>query len=64
MFRLVKPSLASSVLLLSLACASQRASAPEAPAEALPFIENDYARALADARARNVPVFVDAWAPW
>jgi hypothetical protein len=28
------------------------------------FIENDYARALADARARHVPLFVDAWAMW
>jgi thioredoxin-like negative regulator of GroEL len=30
----------------------------------LVFVENDYARALADARARNIPLFVDAWAPW
>lgn len=64
MFPAVKPSLASSVLLLSLACASQRASTLEASSEALPFIENDYARALTDARARNVPMFVDTWAPW
>jgi thiol-disulfide isomerase/thioredoxin len=31
---------------------------------ALPFIENDYPRALAEARARKVPLFIDAWAPW
>jgi tetratricopeptide (TPR) repeat protein len=37
------------------------AAAADAP---LSFIENDYARALADARARRVPLFVDAWAPW
>ncbi len=30
----------------------------------LPFIENDYAAALARARARGVPIFVEAWAPW
>jgi hypothetical protein len=30
----------------------------------LPFIENDYVKAMARARARNVPVFVEAWAPW
>ena len=30
----------------------------------LVFVENDYARALADARARQIPMFVDAWAPW
>ena len=34
------------------------------PAAALPFIENDYAKALARARTKNVPIFVDAWAPW
>jgi hypothetical protein len=30
----------------------------------VPFIENDYTRALAEARARKVPLFVEAWAPW
>jgi tetratricopeptide (TPR) repeat protein len=30
----------------------------------LVFIENDYGRALADARARHLPLFVDAWATW
>jgi len=32
--------------------------------EVLPFIDNDYAKALAVAKAKNVPLFVDAWAPW
>ena len=45
------------------ACATTRAPAP-APAEALAFIEDDYPRALAEARERHVPLFVDAWAPW
>ncbi len=35
-----------------------------AAAGSLPFIADDYARALADARARNVPLVVDVWAPW
>lgn len=30
----------------------------------LPFIEDDYPKALAEARARNVPLFIEAWAPW
>jgi hypothetical protein len=30
----------------------------------LPFLEDDYAKAIRDARARGVPVFVEAWAPW
>lgn len=33
-------------------------------ATTLPFITDDYARALTEARTRNVPIFVDAWAPW
>ena len=28
------------------------------------FIEDDYPRALAEAKARHVPLFVDAWASW
>jgi hypothetical protein len=32
--------------------------------EVLPFIENDYAKAVARARAKNVPLFVEVWAPW
>ena len=35
-----------------------------APHPALPFIQNDYPRALAEARARKVPLFIEAWAPW
>ncbi|HKD11803.1 MAG TPA: hypothetical protein VKE50_06995 [Thermoanaerobaculia bacterium] len=31
---------------------------------ALPFIEDDYSRAVRDARARHVPIFLEAWAPW
>ena len=40
-------------------------SASHAPAKmALPFIDDDYTKALAQARARHVPIFVEAWAPW
>ncbi len=30
----------------------------------LPFIEDDYPAALAQARQRQVPIFIEAWAPW
>lgn len=33
-------------------------------AEVLPFIEDDFAKAVATAKAKNVPIFVEAWAPW
>ncbi len=32
--------------------------------EVLPFIDNDYSRAIARAKAKNLPLFVEAWAPW
>ncbi len=29
-----------------------------------PFIADDYAKAIAEARARKVPLFIESWAPW
>jgi hypothetical protein len=42
---------------------SAPAGAPRLPM-VLPFIQDDYAKALAQARARKVPLFIEAWAPW
>lgn len=53
-----------------LACTASRTSAPEATAAAvhegapLPFLEDDYDRALTEAKAKGLPLFVDIWAPW
>jgi hypothetical protein len=44
------------IALLALAALQARAN--------LPFIENDYVKAVAQASAKNVPLFVEAWAPW
>ena len=30
----------------------------------LPFVEDDYAQVLAQARTQNLPLFVEIWAPW
>jgi hypothetical protein len=35
---------------------------PAAAKEILPFIDNDYAKALDEAKRKNVPIFVEAWA--
>jgi tetratricopeptide (TPR) repeat protein len=41
------------------------AAVPSVPgAELLPFIHDDYPRAVAEARARRLPLFVETWAPW
>jgi hypothetical protein len=49
------------VLALGLATAPSPAAEVE---KALPFIADDYPRALAEARAQRLPLFVEAWAPW
>jgi len=55
---------------LLLAAAPDAAAAKPAPAKAtathevLPFIDDDYPRALAEARRQDRPIFVEAWAPW
>jgi hypothetical protein len=35
-----------------------------AQASPLPFIDDDYARALAQAKKEHKPIFVESWAPW
>lgn len=32
--------------------------------EAVPFVNDDYVKAFAQAKAKNLPIFVEAWAPW
>jgi hypothetical protein len=50
---------ASLTIVVALAVA-----APLLAASNLPFVEDDYAKALAEARARRLPLFIEAWAPW
>ena len=45
-------------MLLSMFAASAFAAAQ------LPIIEDDYAKARAEAKRRKLPLFVDVWAPW
>jgi len=55
-----------SLLLAALGASPQRsrdAPVKQRPA-ALPFIEDNYAKALAAAKSRHLPIFVEAWAPW
>ena len=54
------------ILAISLwiAAASASAAAPKPPRTVLPFIADDYPRALTEARSRQLPLFIEAWAPW
>ena len=44
------------LVLLALTSLSARAD--------LPFLENNFTQALNQAKAKNVPIFIEAWAPW
>jgi hypothetical protein len=44
--------------------ATALAEAERGDARPLPFLSDDYAKALGDARARSLPLFIEAWAPW
>ena len=48
--------------LVAAVLAAPALAAP--PKEVLPFIADDYPKALAQARAGNKPIFLEAWAPW
>jgi hypothetical protein len=53
--------------LSALGTAPGSTTAPRAskgPRSVLPFIADDYTRAVAEARARKVPLFIESWAPW
>lgn len=51
-------------LLSVAACSRTPPTSGSSPRQPIHFIEDDYPRALAEARARGVPVFVDTWATW
>jgi hypothetical protein len=51
--------LAFTILIwLVISCTSR------ATAKTLPFIKDDYSKALSDAKQRHLPLFVEVWAPW
>lgn len=54
----------SSILLAALLLTSAPATAPAPAAAARAHIADDYPAALAQAKARHVPLVVDVWAPW
>ena len=49
---------------LALAAAALLGASSAGPRPVVPFIADDYPGALAEARAKKLPIFVEAWAPW
>jgi hypothetical protein len=56
--------LARLALIAATGSAGLVLAATPGPKLVLPFIEDDAPRALAEARARSAPLFVEYWAPW
>jgi len=54
---------ASRIAALFLAGGFGLVSGSATAREALPWVD-DFAKAASQARAKNVPIFVEAWAPW
>jgi hypothetical protein len=77
MFTRKSPAVLLAALLIGPASHAATATSKSAPASAVttrsatapwhpvvPFIEDDFGRALALARERKLPVFIEGWAPW
>jgi hypothetical protein len=60
MRRFILPALA----LAFVAAPASRAQGGAGVDKVLPFIADDYGRALAQAREQRLPLFIEAWAPW
>lgn len=62
---LALPMVAGAASTPSTSAKSKPAAAKVAkPVPVLPWIEDEYTRAVADAKARKLPMFVESWAPW
>ena len=66
-------ALFSATMLATTTPAPTAHAAPAKPARAasasawkpvVPFVEDDFGRALALAKSRKLPVFIEGWAPW
>ena len=56
---LEKPMKKLSIFALFALCV-----APVVTLAGLPFIQDNYAGALSQAKQRKLPIFVEVWAPW
>ena len=62
--RTTRLAAALAAALFAVPAAGAATAAAPAPREVLPFIEDDYTKALAAAKAAGKPIFFEAWAPW
>jgi hypothetical protein len=72
MLRMVPRTLLALLLAALIVTPASQAATGAAPAKrtaakwkpVVPFIEDDFGRALALAKERKLPVFIEGWAPW
>jgi hypothetical protein len=57
-------SMAILTALFAASAPSLASTTKDATKEVLPFIADDYPKALALARAEKKPIFLETWAPW
>jgi len=57
-------SLTRKPLWLAVAASTLLGASSAGPRPAVRFIADDYPGALTEARAKKLPIFVEAWAPW
>lgn len=62
MNRFLRPLLVVALVGCTATPPSDDRPAPSGPV--LSWIADDYPAALAEARARQLPLFVESWAPW
>jgi len=60
----MRPTVRAALFLSLLVPAAAVAASAADIERALPFVSDDYAKALAEARAQKLPLFIEAWAPW
>jgi hypothetical protein len=62
------PSLIPAVVALIVAAGPLAVAAPREATDGfdkvLPFVADDYPKAVSEARAQKLPLFIEAWAPW
>ena len=56
--------IAAAALIAMAGCSGRTAPAAPVATAVLQFIADDFPRAQDEAKRRNVPIFVEAWAPW
>lgn len=53
----------TTLLIATMMLALSSTPGPSA-SKRLPFINDDFEKALTEAKQRKLPLFVDVWAPW